>query len=107
MLDEDHGFRYLDSRNLTGFIDVTENPSGDERDPVALIGDEDANFAGVSYVFTRRYLHNFPKWNPLSQDEQEKAVGRRNADSEELPDDFRPPTAHISRVVIKDNCEEL
>ncbi len=84
-----------------------ENPSVDERDPVALIGDEDANFAGVSYVFTRRYLHNFPKWNPLSQDEQEKAVGRRNADSEELPDDFRPPTAHISRVVIEDNYGEL
>ena len=107
MLDEVHGFRYLDSRDLTSFIDVTENPTGDKRDPVALIGGEDANFAGGSYVFTRRAVHNFPKWNPLSQVEQEKAVGRRKADSEELPDDVRPPTAHISRVVIEDKCENL
>ncbi len=107
VLDEVQGFRYLDSRDLTGFIDGTENPSGDERAEVALIGDEDPDFASGSYVFTQRYVHNFPKWNAIPQDEQEKAVGRRKADSEELPDDVKPPTAHISRVVIEENGEEL
>ncbi len=108
VLDEVHGFRYLDSRDLTGFIDGTENPSGDEeRAEVALIGDEDADFAGGSYVFTQRYVHNFPKWQATSQDEQEGAVGRRKVDSEELSDKVKPPTAHISRVVIEENGEEL
>ena len=107
ILDEVQGFRYLDSRDLTGFIDGTENPSGDERAEVALIGDEDADFTGGSYVFTQRYVHNFSKWNTLSQDEQEQAIGRRKPDSEELPDDIKPPTAHISRVVIEENGEEL
>ncbi len=108
VLDEVHGFRYLDSRDLTGFIDGTENPSGDEeRAEVALVGDEDPDFAGGSYVFTQRYVHNFPKWNATSQDEQEGAIGRRKADSEELSDEAKPPTAHISRVVIEENGEEL
>ncbi len=108
VLDEVHGFRYLDSRDLTGFIDGTENPSGDaERVEVALIGDEDPDFAAGSYVFTQRYVHNFPKWNATPPDEQENAVGRRKTDSQELSDEAKPPTAHISRVVIEENGEEL
>ncbi len=108
VLDEVHGFRYLDSRDLTGFIDGTENPSGaEERAEVALIGAEEPDFAGGSYVFTQRYVHNFPKWQATPQDEQEKAVGRRKADSEELSDEAKPPTSHISRVVIEENGQEL
>lgn len=107
VMDEVHGFRYLDSRDLTGFIDGTENPGLDERAAVALIGEEEPDFAGGSYVFVQRYVHNLPKWNTLSQDEQENTIGRRKADSEELSDEVKPPTAHISRVVIEENGEEL
>ena len=108
VMDEVHGFRYLDSRDLTGFIDGTENPEGDaERAEIALIGDEDPDFAGGSYVFTQRYVHQLAKWAAISDQEQEGAVGRRKADSEELPDDIKPPTAHISRVVIEEDGEEL
>jgi putative iron-dependent peroxidase len=106
--DEVHGFRYLDSRDLTGFIDGTENPSGDaERAGAALIGDEDAEFAGGSYVFAQRYVHNLRDWTELPVDEQERIIGRRKPDSEELPEDLKPATAHISRVVIEENGEEL
>ena len=108
VMDEVHGFRYLDSRDLTGFIDGTENPEGDaERADVALIGDEDPDFAGGSYVFTQRYVHNLTKWASVSEQAQEAAVGRRKADSEELPDEIKPPAAHISRVVIEEDGEEL
>ena len=108
VMDEVHGFRYLDSRDLTGFIDGTENPEGDEeRAAVALIGDEDSAFSGGSYVFTQRYVHNLKKWATVSEQEQEGAVGRRKADSEELPDEVKPPTAHISRVVIEEDGQEL
>ena len=108
VMDEVHGFQYLDSRDLTGFIDGTENPSGaKERSEVALIGGEDAAFAGGSYVFTQRYVHNLQKWASVPTKEQEKVIGRRKADSEELSDRAKPPTAHISRTVIEENGEEL
>jgi putative iron-dependent peroxidase len=108
VMDEVHGFRYLDSRDLTGFIDGTENPEGDEeRASVALIGKEDPDFAGGSYVFTQRYVHKLSKWEAVATSEQEKTVGRRKSDSEELPDDVKPPTAHISRVVMEEDGQEL
>ena len=39
--------------------------------------------------------------------DQERAIGRTKPDSEELPDDVRPADAHISRVVIEEDGEEL
>jgi putative iron-dependent peroxidase len=105
--DEVQGFRYHDSRDLTGFIDGTENPKGRERPPVALIGGEDTAFAGGSFVFTQRYVHDLTKWQALAVREQEKIVGRRKRDSQELSDRSRPSTAHISRVVIEESGQEL
>jgi len=108
VMDEVHGFQYLDTRDLTGFIDGTENPSGArERSEVALIGKEDMAFAGGSYVFTQRYVHNLQKWASVPAKAQEKVIGRRKADSEELSERAKPPTAHISRTVIEENGEEL
>jgi putative iron-dependent peroxidase len=107
VLEDVQGFRYLDERDLTGFIDGTENPTGAARAQVALIGEEDADFAGGSYVFTQRYVHDLRHWQKVPLEEQECIIGRRRADSEELPDDIRPETAHISRVVIEEHGEEL
>ena len=107
VMEEVHGFRYLDTRDLTGFIDGTENPKGKARAEVALIGNEDATFAGGSYVFTQRYIHDLTKWAALPLDEQEKVVGRRKRDSKELSDRAKPATAHIARTVIEENGEEL
>ncbi len=107
VLDEVHGFRYLDSRDLTGFIDGTENPKGKQRAAVALIGEEDRAFAGGSFVFTQRYVHDLEAWEQLSVKEQERVIGRRKRDSRELSDRSKPATAHISRVVIEEDGEEL
>jgi putative iron-dependent peroxidase len=108
VMDEVHGFQYLDSRDLTGFIDGTENPSGaKDRTNVALIGDEERAFAGGSYVFTQRYVHNLKKWATIPTAEQEKAIGRKKKNSKELSAKAKPPTAHISRVVMEENGEEL
>jgi len=105
--DEVHGFRYLDSRDLTGFIDGTENPKGKERAEVALIGREDKAFAGGSYAYTQRYVHDLARWATLPDQEQEGIVGRRKRDSVELSDAKKPPTAHIARAVIEENGKEL
>jgi putative iron-dependent peroxidase len=108
VMDEVHGFRYLDARDLTGFIDGTENPKGAKaRAAAALIGKEDARFVGGSFAFTQRYVHDLARWNELPVAEQERAIGRRKRDSRELSDRAKPETAHISRVVIEEDGEEL
>jgi putative iron-dependent peroxidase len=108
VIEEIHGFRYLDSRDLTGFIDGTENPKGARaRAEAALIGADDRAFAGGSFVFAQRYVHDLASWERLAVAEQERAIGRRKKDSRELPERSRPPTAHISRVVIEEDGEEL
>lgn len=105
--EEVHGFRYLDSRDLTGFIDGTENPRGRARAATALIGREDAPFAGGSFVFTQRWVHDLAAWQQLPVPEQEQVIGRRKRDSRELPVRLRPPTSHVSRVVIEQDGREL
>lgn len=106
VMTEIHGFRYLDARDLTGFIDGTENPKGSrERSEAALVGDEDPHFSGGSYVFTQKYIHNLEAWGKLSQKAQERIIGRTKPASIELKG--KPATAHISRVVIEENGEEL
>lgn len=107
--EEVHGFTYLDSRDLTGFIDGTANPKeSGERSGAALIGAEDEPYKGGSYLLTQRYIHNLPVWGRLAQAEQERAIGRTKPDSEELKGAQKPPTAHISRVEIQsEDGEEL
>lgn len=104
--DDVHGFRYLDTRDLTGFVDGTENPEGDERAEVALTAD-DAPFDGGSYVHIQRYVHNLQRWRQQPVAEQEAVMGRTRDDNIEIDDEIRPPTAHISRVVIEEDGAEL
>jgi len=105
--EEVHGFRYLDSRDLTGFIDGTENPKGRARAAAALIGREDARFAGGSYAFTQRYVHDLARWAGLRVPQQEKVIGRRKRDSLELSDARKPQDAHIARTAIERDGVEL
>jgi putative iron-dependent peroxidase len=108
VMDDVTGFRYLDGRDLTGFLDGTENPKGRKaRAEAALIGKEDPDFAGGSYVFTQRYVHDLARFAQIPLAEQEGAVGRRKRDSKELSDKKKPATSHVSRVVIEENGEEL
>ena len=65
-VDEVHGFRYFDDRDLLGFVDGTENPRGEAVIDATLIGEEDAAFAGGSYVIVQKYLHDLAGWNALS-----------------------------------------
>ena len=75
-VDEVHGFRYFDDRDLLGFVDGTENPRGQAVIEAALIGAEDSAFAGGSYVITQKYLHDLDGWNALSTEAQERIIGR-------------------------------
>ncbi|HTH16406.1 MAG TPA: Dyp-type peroxidase [Magnetospirillum sp.] len=105
LVEEVMGFKHLGGRDLTGFVDGTENPEGDERAEVALVAD--ASFAGGSFVSIQRYVHDLAKWDALPVPSQELAVGRTKETDEELDDEVKPPTAHIARVVIEEDGEEL
>ena len=107
-VDEVHGFRYMDARSMVGFVDGTENPQGDEAAEATLIGDEDPDHAGGSYVIVQKYLHDMAAWNALPVAEQEKVIGRTKYDDVEMPDDVKPSNSHIALNVIEDeDGEEL
>ena len=103
VVDETHGFRYFDERDLLGFVDGTENPEGDAATAAVLIGDEDAAYAGGSYVIVQKYLHDLSAWNGLSVEEQERVIGRSKLDDVEMADDVKPADAHIKLNVIEDD----
>lgn len=103
VIDETYGYRYLDSRDMTDFIDGTENPEGDERRVIAVI--PEGEFAGGSYVMVQRYVHNLPAWSRLNVAAQEKVIGRTKPDSIEL--DNVPAQSHVGRVDIKEEGKGL
>ncbi|MDH2999482.1 peroxidase [Chelonobacter oris] len=98
--DETQGFRWVEERDLTGFIDGTENPQGvEDRSQIALIADGEDQ--GGSYVFTQCYEHQLDKWQKLSVAKQESVIGRTKVDSVELDD--VPDTSHVGRVDLKED----
>src|SRR5215813_12923187 len=100
--DEVHGFRYFDERDLIGFVDGTENPSGAAAADAAIIGDQDPQFAGGSYVIVQKYLHDVRSWNALPVEEQEKVIGRSKLSDIEMADDVKPANSHVALNTIID-----
>jgi porphyrinogen peroxidase len=107
IVDEVHGFGYFDDRDLFGFVDGTENPVDDGATRAAIIGDEDAVFAGGSYVITQKYLHDMSGWNDLPVAQQEKIIGRTKLADIELDDAVKPTYAHNALTTIIENGEQL
>jgi len=106
-VDEVHGFRYFDDRDLLGFVDGTENPRGEAVIDAALIGEEDAAFAGGSYVIVQKYLHDLEGWNALSTEVQERIIGRTKLSDIELDDSIKPTSAHNALTTITENGKEF
>ena len=106
-VDEVHGFRYFDDRDLLGFVDGTENPRGQAADDATLVGDEDGAFVGSSYVIVQKYLHDLAGWNALSTEEQERIIGRTKLSDIELDDAIKPSSAHNALTTIVENGKEI
>jgi porphyrinogen peroxidase len=106
-VDEVHGFRYFDDRDLLGFVDGTENPRGAAVTEAAIIGEEDAAFAGGSYVIVQKYLHDMDGWNALSTEAQERIIGRAKLSDIELDDSIKPTSAHNALTTITENGKEF
>jgi len=106
-VDEVHGFRYFDDRDLLGFVDGTENPRGDAVVEAVLIGEEDPAFAGGSYVIVQKYLHDLDGWNALSTEAQERIIGRTKLSDIELDDSIKPTSAHNVLNTIVEGGKEI
>jgi putative iron-dependent peroxidase len=105
--DEVHGFQYFDDRDLLGFVDGMENPVDQAAVDAALIGEEDAAFAGGSYAIVQKYLHDLKGWNAVPVEQQEKIIGRAKLSGIELDDAVKPASAHNVLTTIEEGGEEL
>jgi len=102
VVDEVTGFRYFDARDLLGFVDGTANPTGLDLPDCALVGDEDADFSGGSYVVVQKYLHDLNAWAQVPTALQEQIIGRTKVDNVEIDDDDAPRKSHKSLATVID-----
>jgi porphyrinogen peroxidase len=107
IVDEVHGFSYFDERDLLGFVDGTENPTGPDAVRATIIGDEEPAYAGGSYVIVQKYVHDLARWNALPVEEQEKVIGRTKLSDIELDDSVKPTSAHNALTTIVVDGEEV
>ena len=98
---ESHGFKFRDSRDLTGFVDGSANPKPDVREGLTII--DDGECQGGAIVLAQRWVHSLANFEKLAEGEQEKVIGRTKPDSIELTGDAMPPNSHVSRTDIKRN----
>ena len=93
--DRLQGYRYVDERDLLGFVDGTESPSGEEAwQTVTITGDEPVD--GGSYLITQRYLHDLTSWNALTVEQQDTAIDRHKLDDIEIPDAKKASNSHVA-----------
>jgi putative iron-dependent peroxidase len=103
VVEEVHGFKSFDERDLLGFVDGTENPIGTAAPEAVMIGEEDPGFAGGSYVLVQRYVHDLAAWDGLTVGEQELVVGRTKLSDIELADEVKPANSHVALTTIVDD----
>jgi deferrochelatase/peroxidase EfeB len=99
--------RVVETRDIIGFVDGTENPRGEAAIDAVLIGEEDAAFAAGSYVIVQKYLHDLDGWHALSTEAQERIIGRTKLANVELDDSIKPTSAHNALTTIVEDGKEI
>jgi porphyrinogen peroxidase len=107
IVDEVHGFSYFDERDLLGFVDGTENPTGPAAARATVIGNEEPAYSGGSYVIVQKYVHDLAGWNALPVEQQEKIIGRTKLADIELDEEVKPSYAHNALTTIVVDGEEV
>jgi len=91
--EETSSWPYQHDRDLTGFIDGTENPTLIDAPEVAVVPD-DGPGAGGTVLLLQKWVHDAAAWEALTDQQQELVIGRRKPDSEELAD--KPASSHVA-----------
>ena len=107
VVDEVHGFKFFDERDLLGFVDGTENPTSQGAVEATIIGGEDPGFAGGNYVIVQKYLHDLRAWNAQPVETQETIIGRKKLSDIELADGVKASYAHNVLTNIVEDGEQL
>jgi putative iron-dependent peroxidase len=89
-------FSHLDSRDLTGFEDGTENPKGEKAELAALVHGRGPGLDGSSFAAVQQWVHDFARFESLTAEQQNAAVGRHKQTNAELPD--APASSHVKRT---------
>jgi porphyrinogen peroxidase len=90
------GFQYDTGRDLTGYVDGTENPKGKKASDAAIVRGQGAGLDGSSFVAVQQWVHDFERFNAMSPKDQDNSVGRRRSDNKELSG--APRSAHVKRT---------
>ena len=101
--DIDHttdAFRFDKFRDLTGYEDGTENPTGDDALAASILQSDDDNLNGSSFVAVQRWTHDLDKFQSMSHTQQNHTFGRDQESNEEL--DEAPESAHVKRTAQED-----
>jgi porphyrinogen peroxidase len=93
LVEETSSWPYQHDRDLTGFIDGTENPSLIDAPAIVLIP-EDRPGGGGTILLLQKWVHDAPAWESLSDEQQQAVMGRRKLDSVEL--DPKPADSHVA-----------
>ena len=95
LADETSSWSYRHDRDLTGFVDGSENPTLLEAPGVALVPEGVPGAAG-SILLLQKWRHHSAEWEALPVDQQERTMGRTKRDSIELED--KPSDSHVART---------
>jgi porphyrinogen peroxidase len=95
LADETSSWPYRHDRDLTGFIDGSENPNLLDAPAAALIPEGRPGAAG-SVLLLQKWKHHVAEWEALDPSQQERIMGRTKLDGVELED--KPPDSHIART---------
>lgn len=93
--EETVSWPYRHDRDLTGFVDGTENPSLVDAPEVALVPEGHPGEGGT-VLLLQKWIHDTAQWESLSVHAQEQAMGRTKQDSIELTD--KPADSHVART---------
>ena len=89
-------FRHLDGRDLTGYEDGTENPTGEDAVAAAVVSGSGEGRDGSSFAAVQQWVHDLDRFESFGPAEQDEVIGRRRSDNEELED--APEAAHVKRT---------
>jgi len=90
------GFCYAEGRDITGYIDGTENPQDEDAVEAAIVSGGDAALSGSSFVAVQRWQHDLNLFESFDRDHQDNIIGRHIEDNEEF--DEAPASAHVKRT---------
>jgi putative iron-dependent peroxidase len=91
--EETSSWPYQHDRDLTGFIDGSENPTLIDAPEVAVIP-EGSPGAGGTILLLQKWPHDTAAWESLPVVQQEKVIGRTKLDSVELEN--KPADSHVA-----------